>query len=206
MENENEDGQQGDGGVDDPKPGTGQGDDAGDPKGADQLGDPGKRALDAMKAERNRARTELKAAQTRLEELENAGKSELQRATDQVGSYKSRAEKSESSLAAFQIAMDRAPAHATLAQVKAVAKRVRGEDADALEADADELFELLAPAPKEKPSGKGGKDDGDDDEDDDRPRRRLPGKPRPKLRGGADPEDEAEESDPRKLADLIRNR
>lgn len=45
-------------------PPAGQGDGKGgaggdDPPGSDQLGDPGKKALDAMKAERNTARTEL---------------------------------------------------------------------------------------------------------------------------------------------------
>src|SRR5699024_124188 len=40
-----------------------------DPEGAEQLGDPGKRALDAMKADRNAARQQAREFQQQLEDL-----------------------------------------------------------------------------------------------------------------------------------------
>jgi hypothetical protein len=46
----------------------------------DGMGDPGKRALDAMKAERDAARREAADARRKADELENAGKSEHERA------------------------------------------------------------------------------------------------------------------------------
>lgn len=58
------------------------------PEGADQLGDPGKKALDTMKAERNKARQEAKDAkaaiqkmQADLEILKNGGETPEQKAT-----------------------------------------------------------------------------------------------------------------------------
>lgn len=163
-------------------------DDEGDPAA---LRDPGKRALDSMKRERNAARKELAEARKRLKDIDDKGKTDTERLTEAHKEAAARAEKAESSFMALSIAMDRAPAHATLAQVKAVAKRIRGESEEDLEADADELFEMVVPAPKQQ---------------DDTPKKRVPSNPRTRLRGGADPEDEPEESNPRKLAEAIRRK
>jgi hypothetical protein len=164
-----------------------------EPKGADQLGDPGKRALDSMKAQRNSARQKLKDLETELKQFRDKDKTEVERLADNASSAQSRAEQAEARSKALEIALERAPAHASLAQVRAVAKRVRGGDDDELNADADELFELLAPKPA---------DDGDKPKES--AKRSLPGKPKERLRGGADPEEPVEETDPRKLAALIR--
>lgn len=168
------------------KPGDGadKKDTDGDPS---KLGDPGKRALDAMKRERNAARKELADYRAKLKEIEDKDKTEAQRLQEARDEAANRAAKAEEQARSLSIAMERAPTHATLAQVRAVAKRVRGESDEDMESDADELFELLAPAPK-----------------DDAPPRKVAGKPRERLRGGGDPEEEPEESDPRKLAEMIR--
>lgn len=168
------------------KPGDGadKKDTDGDPS---KLGDPGKRALDAMKRERNAARKELADYRAKLKEIEDKDKTEAQRLQEARDEAANRAAKAEEQARSLSIAMERAPTHATLAQVRAVAKRVRGESDEDMESDADELFELLAPAPK-----------------DDTPPRKVAGKPRERLRGGGDPEEEPEESDPRKLAEMIR--
>lgn len=168
------------------KPGDGadKKDTDGDPS---KLGDPGKRALDAMKRERNAARKELADYRAKLKEIEDKDKTEAQRLQEARDEAANRAAKAEEQARSLSIAMERAPTHATLAQVRAVAKRVRGESDEDMESDADELFELLAPAPK-----------------DDGPPRKVAGKPRERLRGGGDPEEEPEESDPRKLAEMIR--
>jgi hypothetical protein len=163
-------------------------DDEGDPS---QLRDPGKRALDAMKRERNAARKELADARKRLKDIDDKGKTDTERLTEAHKEAASRAEKAESSFLALTVAMDRAPAHATLEQVRKVAKRIRGESEEELEADADELFEMVVPAPKP---------------DDTTTKKRVPTNPRTRLRGGADPEEEPEENNPRKLADAIRHK
>jgi hypothetical protein len=122
-------------------------------------------------------------ASGKLRKHEDANKSEAERLSEAAQESRTRAEKAEAALRRREIAEDRAPEHATLAQIKAVAKRLSGDDDDALEADADELFAFLAPEPA-KP--------------------RTPQRPKERMRGGGDPEEEPEETDPRKLADLIR--
>jgi murein DD-endopeptidase MepM/ murein hydrolase activator NlpD len=161
------------------------------------LGDRGRRALESMKEQRKaaraaerQARTELAEIKSRLEKYENEGKSELQRLQEAAQTGTSRAEKAEAALRRREIAEERAPEHATLTQIKAVAKRLSGGNDDELYDDADELFELLAPEPP-KSSARTTR----------RPEERLQ-----RPRGGVDPEEDDEPNDPRALADLIRNR
>lgn len=167
-----------------------RGDGEGDDRDAEQLGDPGKRALDRMKAARKAAEKEASELKARLDKYENANKSELQRLTEERDQLRDASTKAVSKAKALEIALEAAPEHASLAQVRAVAKRVRGDNDDELEADATELFGLLAPAPEEKPSPK------------------VAGsRPQPRLKGGtADPDEDPEETDPRKLAALITRR
>jgi hypothetical protein len=167
-----------------------RGDDEGDDRDADQLGDPGKRALDRMKAARKAAEKESAELKARLAKYENANKSELQRLTEERDQLKESSTKAVSKAKALEIALEAAPEHASLAHVRAVAKRVRGDNDDELEADAAELFALLAPASDEKPAPKVANS-----------------RPQPRLKGGtADPDEEPEETDPRKLAALLPRR
>jgi hypothetical protein len=168
----------------------------------EQLGDAGKKALDAMKRERNQARKELNEARKelsdfrgKLKEFEDKDKSEFQRLQEAAEDAKSRATKAETALRKSKIAEDRAPKGATLAQIKAVAKRLSGDTDEELSDDADELFALLAPPPPDE--------DKKPDKNDTPHRKTVPSKPRERLRGGGDPDDEPEENDPVKLADLI---
>lgn len=148
--------------------------------GDNRLRDAGKQALDRMKRQRNAARQELLDLR---KEIEDKNKSESQRMAEAVEDAKSKASKAEQNFLKLQTALDRAPEGATLKQIQAVAKRLSGDDQDELDADADELFALFAPASeKGKPPA---------------------GKPKERLRGGGDPNDEPEEMNPRKLADLI---
>jgi ribosomal protein L12E/L44/L45/RPP1/RPP2 len=158
---------------------------------AEHLGDAGKRALDRMKAARKAAEKEAAELRARLEKYENANKSELQRLQEERDRLRDELPKVASKAKALEIALDAAPPHASLAQVRAVAKRVRGADDDELLADAQELFELLAPAPAE-----------------DKPASKVAGaRPKPRLKGGtAEPDEEPEETDPRKLAALLPRR
>jgi hypothetical protein len=170
-----------------------------DPEGADKLGDAGKRALEAIKEQRKNARMERDRYKTELEEMraklakhEDKDKTEAQRLQEAADSFKSRAEKAEALHKRREIAEETAPDHATVAQIRAVAKRLSGESDDELEADAKELFALIAP----EPSGGGTP-----------PKNTPPSKPKASLRGGGDPDSGDSETDPAKLAALIpRNR
>lgn len=167
-------------------------DSKGDEKGktrsddTDDLGDRGKRALDRIRAEKKAAEKQAADLKARLDKYESANKTELQRLTEERDQLRESSTKAVSEARAMRVAMDRAPDHASLAQVRAVAKRVRGEDDEALEADADELFELLAPEPKAAS--------------------KTPQRPKERLKGGAVPDEEPEETDPRKLAALLPRR
>jgi hypothetical protein len=125
---------------------------------------------------------QFKTTADKLKSYEDKDKTELERLTERATAAEKRAETASFQANAMRIAMDSAPEHATLAQVKAVARRIRGDDDDALETDAKELFEMLAPEPKKSAT---------------------PGKPREKLRGGSEPDEEVEETDGRKLAAKI---
>lgn len=122
----------------------------------------------------------FKDTAAKLKKYEDEGKSELQRLQEERDQLRESSSKAASEARAMRVAMDRAPEHATLAQVRAVAKRVRGEEDDELEQDADELFALLAPEPKAAT--------------------KTPSRPKERLKGGSEPDEEPEEMDPRKLA------
>lgn len=153
------------------------------------LGDTGRKALDAMKRERNATRKALADAQAKLKEYTDRDKTDTERLTEAAEEAKSRAAKAEVNHRKLMTAMDRAPDGATLTQIKAVAKRLTGDTDEEMEADADDLYALLAPK----------QSDADTD------KTKAPaGKPKERLRGGGDPDDnEPDEMDPRKLADLI---
>ena len=159
------------------------------------IGDSGKKAIDAMKRERNAARKQLSDMQKQnaeiskqLKEFTDKDKTESERLQEASEEHKTRAATAEASLRKLQTALERAPEHATIAHIQAVAKRVAGESDEDIANDADELFQLFAPAPAEE-------------DKEDKPK--LPGKPKETLSGGGAPQDEPEERDPRKLADLI---
>lgn len=128
----------------------------------------------------------FKEMAARLKQYEDANKSESQRLQEAYESYKTRAEKAEAQLMRREIAERLAPEHATAKQIAQVAKRMSGDDEDALEADAKELFELIAPEPKTAP--------------------KTPSRPKERLKGGSEPDEEPEETDPRKLAALVPRR
>lgn len=149
------------------------------------LGDAGKRAIDAMKRERNQSRKELAEALKKIKEHDDRDKTETQRLQETAEDAKTRAQAAEGASRKLQMALDRAPEGASLAHIKAVAKRLSGATEEELEADADEMFALFTPEQEKK---------------------KLPGKPQENLSGGGDPSEEPEEKNPRKLADLIGRR
>jgi hypothetical protein len=168
-------------------------------KVADQASDESEKDSTDWKAEAEKwkklSRQNEKSAAERaaaLKKYEDAKKSESERLQEERDSHKTRAEKAEAALKRREIAESFAPDHATVRQIAQVAKRISGDDDDALEADAKELFELLAPAPEPAEPKAGTK---------------TPARPKERLKGGtAEPDEEPEESDPRKLAALLPRR
>ncbi len=161
--------------------------DSGDRRRPDKGDDGPHPELAKWKALARKHEREAKARAAKLREYEDANKSEAQRLADSASEFKTRAEKAESALRRREIAEERAPAHATPKQIAWVARRIAGESDEDFETDADDLFAQIAPAPAKESAPKTSQ----------RPKERL----RP---GNADPEEDEEETDPRKLADSIR--
>jgi hypothetical protein len=184
-----------DGDKDDPKDrGKDSEDDDEDPEGADKLSDAGTRALARIKEQRRQARAdrdqlkqELQEVRDRLKKHDDKDKTETQRLTEERDSLKERVEKAEGKVRRREAAEEYAPDHATPAQIRAVAKRLNGATDEDLKADAEELYALVAPAPTTS--------------------KQMPGKPKERLRGGGDPDNDQGETDPAKiLARIPRNR
>lgn len=120
------------------------------------------------------------AAAKRLAELEDAQKSEAERAADKVAQAEKAAHSATSELARLRVAMRKG-------LTEAQAKRLVGETEEELEADADELLASFGHKDADGDAGK-------------------PTRPKERLRSGAAPEEEPDETDPRKLADMVPRR
>lgn len=120
------------------------------------------------------------AAAKELADLKDASKSELQRATEKATEAERRAADAETRALRFEVAADKGlkPAHV---------KYLTGANREELESAADEVLTDF-----NYPTVDGG----------DKPPR-PGGRPREHLRGGSEPDEEPEETDPRKLAALI---
>lgn len=154
-------------------------DDESDSDADEQLGERGKRALDRMKEERKRLKAEMREMAEKVKKYEDSQKSESQRLSDDAASYKEKWTAAEQKLIRLEVASEKG-----LSPKQAA--RLTGTTKEELEEDADELLEIFKPSAKEKANN---------------------GKPKERLRGGGDPEEEPEESHPQKLAALIpRNR
>lgn len=138
------------------------------------LGDGGKRALDAERKARRDAERKAADLEARLGELEDRDKSEVARLTDQVAKLTTDLAAAVAGRERWKVALDRG---LTATQ----AKRLVGETAEELAADADELLADLGVKPGGKPS-----DDTDENEssDDPAPKPTPPSKPRVDLTPG----------------------
>jgi chromosome segregation ATPase len=97
------------------------------------LGDAGKKALDAMKAERNKAAKRASELESRLKEFEDRDKSDLDKVTERATSAEERATKAEQALARLEVALEKG-------LTPSQAKRLVGTTREELEADAEELL------------------------------------------------------------------
>ncbi|WP_435109399.1 hypothetical protein [Nocardiopsis synnemataformans] len=123
---------------------------------------------------------ELEDKATRLDELENANKSEQQKAQEAAAALEKRATAAEQRALRLEVA-------AAKGLTTAQAKRLVGSTQEELEADADELLETFGTAPTPADS--------------------IPRRPNERLRpGGSGTPAPPEETDPRKLAAKIPRR
>lgn len=187
----------GDGGSDDG--GSGGGDDGGSggddggSGGSDDGGD--EKTYDAayvkkLRDEAAKHRREAKDARAKVKEFEDKDKSEAQKLEERATAAEKQATETQTSLLRLEVALEKAPEGMSIAQVRKLAKRLTGSTKEELEADAEELFEEFTPA------------EGGDRESSSSTTRR----PRERLRPGAAPSSEEEETDPAKLAAKVPRR
>lgn len=122
-----------------------------------------------------RAKENADAAK-KLKELEDAKKSDLDKANERASTAEGKASQAELRALRAEVALDKGLS-ATLA------KRLQGSTREEIEQDADELLAEFG----EKKTDE----------------RRPASRPKERLSGGSDPTEGAEESDPRKLAERI---
>lgn len=126
----------------------------------DQLGDAGKRALDAERAARRDAEQRLKELEplaAKAKELEDAQKTETQKLADQLQAATADRAESNTSLMQLQVALDKAPAGMDPGKIAKLAERLRGSTREEMQADAAELFADFNPGtPSGTPPANGG--------------------------------------------------
>lgn len=135
---------------------------------------------------------ELEPLAAKAKELEDAGKSDLERLSAEAQTHQSRADKAEQELLRLRVAMRKG-------LTETQARRLVGSTEDELEEDADDLLASFRPA---QPDPEPQVEQDPEPERDPNPRRR----PQERLRPGAVPDADPEpvEMDPRKLAAAIR--
>jgi hypothetical protein len=130
-------------------------------------------------ARKNEQRAKENAdAASKLTVLEDQQKSELQKLTE-------KAEQATRDAEAAQLKLLRLEVASAKGLTPLQAQRLQGGTRDEIESDADDLLAAFKPAEPTKPPA------GD--------------KPKARLQPAGEPEDEPEETDPRKLADRIQN-
>jgi hypothetical protein len=170
---------------------TPEGDDGAKPED-NGLGDAGKKALDAERSARRKAEKEATDLKTRLQSLEDEGKSEVDKLRSQVATLTKDAEAATAKSVRMEVA---AAKGLTLAQ----ARRLVGTTKDELEADADELVADLG-----LKKGEGKDDTPIEDTTEGKPAGGT-GTPKEDLKSGAANADD-ETVDPAKLAATILSR
>lgn len=144
------------------------------PWGSDEQFDPQRawNLIQNLRTEKTQAQQDRDTFKGKVEEFENAGKSETERLTGDRDTHKSRADTAEGKLMRLEIGLDKGLTPAQCA-------RLVGSTEDELKADADKFLAELPSGSGQAPPSR-------------RPRERMPS-------GGSDPEEPADE-DPEKIA------
>lgn len=161
-------------GDDNPEP-----DDDGRPDVPDRLPDdhPAAQAL-------AKANEEAKNLRLKVKEFEDRDKTEQERSAERIAELEKSASSSEAKAMRLEAALEHAPDGMGIAQIRKLAKRLQGDTAEELAADAEELFAEFAP-----------EDSGGDS---------TTRRPKERLRPGASPDAEPA-PDGAELADRIWN-
>ncbi len=130
--------------------------------------------VDAMKTALRKANKEAETARLKLKEIEDRDKTDSEKLTERLTTAEKRAVDAEHRAMRLEVAAGKG-----LTPIQA--KRLVGATQEELEADADELLATFVPN-----------------------RPNVTGRPSPALRGGGDPTEDVEETDPVKLAAAIR--
>lgn len=158
--------------ADDPTPDPDKGEDT--PPEKPDLGDAGKKALDAERKARRDAEKQAKELADRLAAIEDKDKTEAERFAAKVADAEDRAAKAEARAMRLEVAQSKGLSPAQ-------AKRLVGSTQEELEADADEILEAFPTQGATPPPGR---------------------QPTADLRGGTDPT-EGDPVDVRDVVDSI---
>lgn len=124
-----------------------------------------------------------------LDALKDGEKTDLQKATDAAADAEKRAKDAERDAARLKVALKKG-------LTEAQAKRLLGDTEEELEQDADELLASFKPEE--------GENEDDEDETGDKGEKKEPRRrPKERLKPGATPSSEPDETDPVKLADTV---
>lgn len=148
----------------------------------------------ALARKHERTAADLRPLADKAKELEDASKSDIERAAAEAQQHLVRADKAEQELLRLRVALRKG-------LTETQAKRLVGTSEDELEADADDLMASFSPKkadPEPEP----------EPEPDEVPAREQRRRPQERLRPGAvpDADTEPEETDPRKLAAMVPRR
>lgn len=145
--------------------------------------DRAKKLINDLRSDKKKTQDALDEIRSELKKHEDAKKSDTEKLTERADNAEKSAADATGQLLRLEVALDNAPEGMPLAEVRKLAKRLSGSTKEELEADAAEFFESF-------------KGDGGDGQD---PARR----PKERLRPGAAPGAEPEETDPAKLAGQV---
>lgn len=141
-----------------------------------------KAEAERWKALSRKNETKYKDTASKLKEHEDQGKTDLQRLIEERDTLKAELGQVSSAAKRRDVAEELAPEHATTKQIRLVAKYLAGASDEELQASATELFEQFAPTPAIP---------------------KTTTRPKEKLKGGSEPDEEQEETDPRKIVAKI---
>lgn len=116
---------------------------ANDQPATGDLGDAGKKALDAERREKRAAEKRAADLEARLKEFEDRDKTESTRATERAEAAEKRAAEAEARALRLEVASEKG-------LTPAQAKRLVGDSREELEADAQELLDTFKPAPADE--------------------------------------------------------
>lgn len=122
------------------------------------LGEAGRKAIDAERAARKALERQLRELEPLAEQARkdaDARKSAEQKLTEKLTAAEANAQQAQAELAKMQAALAKMPPGFDPAQLPNVLKRLTGATPEELEADAVELFALMAPATTPPSAGNG---------------------------------------------------